>query len=180
MSNEKQIPLRYAYEVRGAADYFEEIEDVKIPAEMLKLAQHMLDNKAGDCDPTTFVDHYETVLVELFKHKQAGMPQEREPDQRRPKNVINLMDALSAASQQRRAPRRCRRPPAKSSAPERPLRDPRRGHEVRVIRVPDQTFPLGSIIQSDSSRRWFIGWGLLYDNFVSYRPPAKGRNTCPH
>jgi DNA end-binding protein Ku len=86
--------LRYAYEVRNATDYFEDIEDVKIPADMLKLAQHILDTKAGDFDPTTFVDHYETALVELLKRKQAGLPQKREPDHPQPRNVINLMDAL--------------------------------------------------------------------------------------
>jgi DNA end-binding protein Ku len=63
--------LRYAYEVRNAADYFEDIEDVKIPADMLKLAQHILDTKAGDFDPTTFVDHYETALVELLSARPA-------------------------------------------------------------------------------------------------------------
>src|SRR5690242_1455906 len=55
--------LRYPYEVRNAAEYFQDIEDVKVPAEMLKLAEHILDTKAGDFDPSTFVDRYETALL---------------------------------------------------------------------------------------------------------------------
>jgi DNA end-binding protein Ku len=39
--------LRYPYEVRKAADYFEGIKDVNIPSEMLKLAEHILGNGAG-------------------------------------------------------------------------------------------------------------------------------------
>src|SRR5215475_847531 len=86
--------LRYVYEVRNAADYFEDIQDVKIPKEMLELAQHILDTKAGDFDPATFVDHYEDALTELLKRKQAGLPQNREVEQPQPRNVVNLMDAL--------------------------------------------------------------------------------------
>jgi DNA end-binding protein Ku len=86
--------LRYAYEVRNAADYFEDIANVKTPAEMLKLAEHILDTKAGDFDPTSFVDHYEEALTDLLKRKQAGLPQKPQLEQPQPKNVINLMDAL--------------------------------------------------------------------------------------
>jgi len=57
------MTLRYPYEVRDAAAYFENIADIKVPAEMLKLAEHILDSKAGDFDPTTFVDHYEVALA---------------------------------------------------------------------------------------------------------------------
>jgi non-homologous end joining protein Ku len=39
--------LRYPYEVRQA-DYFSDIRDVKIPAETLKLAEHILDTKSAD------------------------------------------------------------------------------------------------------------------------------------
>jgi len=86
--------LRYVYEVRNAADYFEDIQDVKVPDEMLELAQHILDTKADDFNPATFVDHYEDALTELLKRKQAGLPQKREVEQPQPRNVVNLMDAL--------------------------------------------------------------------------------------
>ena len=86
--------LRYPYEVRNAADYFEGIDDVKIPAEMLKLAEHILDTKAADFDPGTFVDQYEEALVDLLKKKQAGVPPKQISTVAPERRVINLMDAL--------------------------------------------------------------------------------------
>ena len=37
------VTLRYANEVRNAAEYFDEIPDTKISKEMLQLAEHILD-----------------------------------------------------------------------------------------------------------------------------------------
>ncbi len=69
--------LHYAYEVRKAEDYFSGISDIKVPDEMLKLAEHILDTKKGDFDPTQFEDHFENALVELLKKKQAGFKPSR-------------------------------------------------------------------------------------------------------
>jgi DNA end-binding protein Ku len=87
--------LHYAYEVRKAEDYFSGIDDINVPAEMLKLAEHILDTKKGDFDPSQFEDHFENALVELLKKKQAGFkpPKASEPLEP-PRNVISLMDAL--------------------------------------------------------------------------------------
>src|ERR1700687_47577 len=86
--------LRYPYEVRDTSAYFEDITDVKVPAEMLKLAEHILDSKKGDFDPSTFVDHYETALIELLRQKQAGIQPKASPSAPPEHRVINLMDAL--------------------------------------------------------------------------------------
>jgi len=86
--------LRYAYEVRPAAEYFDEIPDMKIPKEMLQLAEHILENKTGDFDPAAFVDHYEEAVVDMLKHKQAGVPQPKQKAAASASNVVNLMDAL--------------------------------------------------------------------------------------
>ena len=43
--------LRYPYEIRESDEYFEDIEDVKVAHDMLKLAEHILDSKAADFDP---------------------------------------------------------------------------------------------------------------------------------
>jgi DNA end-binding protein Ku len=88
--------LRYPYELRGEADYFEDIPDLKLPAEMMKLAAHIVDTKAGHFDPKAFEDHYEKALVELLKSKQAGLPIETVEEKTAPR-VINLMDALKAS-----------------------------------------------------------------------------------
>jgi len=90
--------LRYAYEVRSQADFFEDIPDIKLPAEMRELAAHIIDTKAGKFDPKSFEDHYENALTELLRRKQAGRIVEpirdAEPEERK---VINLMDALRAS-----------------------------------------------------------------------------------
>jgi DNA end-binding protein Ku len=89
--------LRYAYEVREPAAYFEDIPDLKLPAEMRQLAAHILDTKASHFDPAKFADHYETALVELLRAKQAGRIVEAPKDEPAPQRVINLMDALRAS-----------------------------------------------------------------------------------
>jgi DNA end-binding protein Ku len=89
--------LRYGYEVRDPAAYFEDIPDLKLPAEMKQLAAHILDTKAAHFEPTKFADHYETALVELLRAKQAGRIVEAPKDEPAPQRVINLMDALRAS-----------------------------------------------------------------------------------
>jgi DNA end-binding protein Ku len=90
--------LRYAYEVRDKKDYFEDIPDIKLPAEMTELAMHIIDTKADHFDPQTFEDHYEKAIVELLRKKQAGRVVEpiRDAEAESPR-VINLMDALRAS-----------------------------------------------------------------------------------
>jgi DNA end-binding protein Ku len=87
--------LRYAYEVRKPEEYFDGIQDIKVPNEMLKLAEHILDTKKGNFEPAEFDDHYETALIELLRKKQAGFKPPKQKEQAAaPRNVINLMDAL--------------------------------------------------------------------------------------
>src|SRR5256712_11701132 len=57
--------LRYDYEVRDQKDYFEDIPEIKLPAEMKELAMHIIDTKADHFDPKAFEDHYEKAIVEL-------------------------------------------------------------------------------------------------------------------
>jgi len=87
------VTLRYPYEVRKEADYFEDIPDEQIPKDMLDLASHIVEMKAGHFDPSKFDDRYEDALKDLLKKKQEGRPIER-PERREPTNVVNLMDAL--------------------------------------------------------------------------------------
>jgi DNA end-binding protein Ku len=68
----RAMTLRYSYEVRKEDEYFADIPDVKVPGEMLKLAEHIVETKTADFDPTEFVDHYETAVVDLLKQKQNG------------------------------------------------------------------------------------------------------------
>jgi DNA end-binding protein Ku len=86
--------LRYPYETRDAKEYFDDIPDVKVEPDMLKLAQHILQCKATDFDPSQFVDRYEEAVVEMLKKKRAGLPVSRERALARPQNAVNLMEAL--------------------------------------------------------------------------------------
>jgi DNA end-binding protein Ku len=87
------ITLRYPYEVRKEEDYFDDIPDEKIPKDMLELASHIVETKAGHFDPSKFDDRYEDALKDLLKKKQEGKPIER-PERGEPTNVVNLMEAL--------------------------------------------------------------------------------------
>src|SRR6201747_3100516 len=62
--------LRYPYEVRDASEYFDDIQDVKITKDMLDLARHIVESKAGHFEPDKFEDHYEAALQELLDNKQ--------------------------------------------------------------------------------------------------------------
>ena len=66
--------LRYRTEVRDEDNYFDEIPDVKVPADMLDLAMHILKSKKAHFDPDKFEDRYENALIDLIKAKQAGKP----------------------------------------------------------------------------------------------------------
>jgi len=91
------MTLRYAYEVRDAGAYFDEIPDFKLPDEMRQLASHIVESKSGHFEPDKFVDHYETALVSLLKAKQAGRVIEAPKEEAAPRRVVNLMDALRAS-----------------------------------------------------------------------------------
>jgi DNA end-binding protein Ku len=117
--------LRYKNEVRDENDYFDDIPNVKVAPDMLKLATHILESKKGAFKPEKFNDRYEDALKALIKAKQQGKepPVISEP---KPSNVINLMDALRKSAKgdtkgdtsSRRAP--ARRSSAKSVSRKRP------------------------------------------------------------
>src|SRR3954470_6133244 len=73
----------HPYEVRKEDEYFDDIPEEKIPKDMLELASHIVESKAGHFEPQKFEDQYEDALKELLKKKQAGekieAPREREP-----------------------------------------------------------------------------------------------------
>src|SRR5450756_1966698 len=86
--------LRYPYELRGEEEYFDDIKNPKISKDMVELAGHILDTKAGHFDPSKFKDQYEDALKTLVKRKAAGKPVKAVEPEEKPDNVISLMDAL--------------------------------------------------------------------------------------
>ncbi|MEA2667477.1 MAG: end-binding protein Ku, partial [Chloroflexota bacterium] len=87
------VTLRYPYEVRKEAEYFDDVEDEKVPKDMLDLATHIIETKKSHFQPEKFDDQYEDALKDLLKKKQKGEKIER-PEARAPSNVVNLMEAL--------------------------------------------------------------------------------------
>jgi DNA end-binding protein Ku len=87
------VTLRYPYEVRNEHEYFDYVPEPKITKDMLDLATHIVETKTGEFDPKKFQDQYEDAVKELLKKKQAGEKIEA-PKERKPANVVNLMEAL--------------------------------------------------------------------------------------
>jgi DNA end-binding protein Ku len=90
--------LRFPYEVRAAADYFDDIPNVKLSKDMMDLARHIVETKRGHFKPQQFEDHYEHALKELIEKKAKGEKIEV-PKERPTGKVINLMDALRRSVQ---------------------------------------------------------------------------------
>jgi DNA end-binding protein Ku len=64
--------LNYDYEVRSSEEAFKDVAKVKVEAEMLDLAKHIITTKKGDFDPAKFDDRYEGALAALVKAKAEG------------------------------------------------------------------------------------------------------------
>src|SRR5476651_474207 len=64
--------LRYPYEVRSEAEYFDDIQDVKVTKDMLDLARHIVEKKSGSFEPERFEDRYESALIDLINQKRNG------------------------------------------------------------------------------------------------------------
>ena len=87
------VTLRYPYEIRKEKDYFGDLPDEKVTKEMLDLAMHIVETKAGHFHPEKFEDHHEHALRELIRKKQLGEKIEK-PKERPTAKVIDLMEAL--------------------------------------------------------------------------------------
>ena len=111
--------LRYADEVNKAAGYFRDIGNAKPDADLLEMAETLIEKKTSDFDAKEFENRYIDALKKLIAEKQKKkgrrVIQDEEPD-RAPKgsNVIDLMAALkkSLGDDKKAA---ARRPAAKRS-----------------------------------------------------------------
>ncbi|MGY4306642.1 DNA end-binding protein Ku [Bradyrhizobium sp. USDA 4369] len=86
--------LRFPYELRDEAEFFDNIKSPKITKDMVELASHILQTKAAHFDPSAFKDQYETALKALVKRKAAGKPIKLPAPAEKSGNVVSLMDAL--------------------------------------------------------------------------------------
>ena len=86
--------LRFANEVRDPAAYFGALPDIAVPKDMLTLAEHILESKAADFDPSLFRDRYEEAVVAMLKTKQAGVATSTTKPVFADRKVVDLMEAL--------------------------------------------------------------------------------------
>jgi len=114
--------LRNPNEVRGTAEYFDNIPTGKPDAEMLDLAEKLIEQKVTTFNPKDYEDRYEVAVMAMIKEKLKGhKPIIAAAPERG--NVINLMDALKAslgeakpaAKSRTKAPAAAKESPAKAS-----------------------------------------------------------------
>ena len=86
--------LRYGTEVRAEGAYFDDVPKVAVTKELLDLASHIIDTKAGTFQPEEFKDRYGDAVAALIRAKQEGSPAPAGHSAEAPSNVVNLMDAL--------------------------------------------------------------------------------------
>lgn len=87
--------LRYAYEVREAEQYFEDLpEKAEINKEQLELATQLIQQKTKSFDPRSFKDHYQEGLLEIIQAKLKGKKIATTGKTEKPENVVNIVDAL--------------------------------------------------------------------------------------
>jgi len=108
--------LRNPNEVRGTAEYFDNIPVGNPDPEMLQLAEALIQQKTTSFDPRNYEDRYEIALMNMIREKLKGhKPVIAAAPERG--NVINLMDALKASLSQAK-------PPAKSKPKAEPAAKP--------------------------------------------------------
>jgi DNA end-binding protein Ku len=112
--------LRTDDEVRKPDEIFDQISMAKPDAEMISVAEKIIERQEGPFDPSKFVDRYEQALKQLIAAKERGHKPVavEEPEDT---NVIDLMSALRASlrgkeREREAAPSKAARP-ARAHAP---------------------------------------------------------------
>lgn len=118
----RAIALRFAHELRNSSEYFTELPEVKLPSEMMKLAQHIIRSKSTDFDPVLLEDHYRSALLRILRKKQTTRGTQPATIQPSRENIVNLMDALRQSIDAERSAKPERRGAGKPAAARRGAR----------------------------------------------------------
>jgi DNA end-binding protein Ku len=90
--------LSFDYEVRPAAEAFDDLPEIKINKEMIDLAKHIIATKKGSFDIKGFDDRYEAALAEAVQAKIKGKPiKARAPVA--PTKTSDLLDTLRRSAE---------------------------------------------------------------------------------
>jgi len=125
--------LRYAEELRDAAQYFGDIKRVTIDKDQLNLAQELIKRKTAAFKPDQFTDEYEAALRAMIDAKVKHAPIPKGPAVKKPAKVINLMDALRKSVQSDAEPDK-----ASANKPNRSAK-PASGRKLSLVPVSSKT-----------------------------------------
>lgn len=114
--------LRYADEVNKAQGYFRDIPDDKPDADLLDLAEALIQKKASPFDPAEFHDRYVDALKGLIERKRKAkgakiIDDKGDEGARSGSNVVDLMAALKKSMEKPSAT-----PPKKAPAEKEPAK----------------------------------------------------------
>ena len=132
--------LRYPYEVRDAAAYFEDVPDTKIEPALMKMAEQLVESRIATFDPTKFHDRYEDAVIAMIERKKAGLPAEARRAPQKDGAIIDFAEALRKSLE-----KGGKMPPAKASPVEKSAEKPpakaKKSTKVKGSnkRVPGQT-----------------------------------------
>jgi DNA end-binding protein Ku len=88
--------LRYSHEVRDPAQYFDNIQNVRITKDILDLSKLIVEGRSGHFEPDKYENHYKNALTDPLVEEQSNRPIAPEGS-----NVINLMDALKKVAKEK-------------------------------------------------------------------------------
>jgi DNA end-binding protein Ku len=116
--------LRYADEVNKAQGYFRDIPDSEPDAELLGLAESLIEKKVAKFDPKGFHDRYVDALKDLIERKKKSKGRKIIEDKESAKdsrgsNVVDLMAALKKSLEKPGAPAKAKAPAKKAPVKKR-------------------------------------------------------------
>ena len=107
--------LYYSAEVRASDEHRAEVENIK-PGE-LQLSEQLIHSLASSFEPERYKDHYRERLEALIAAKVEGRPVARTEPERKPKQIVDITEALKQSLA------RVKKPPVREARPAaRPLR----------------------------------------------------------
>ena len=111
--------LRYPYEVRDAAAYFEDVPDTKIEPALMKMAEQLVESRIAEFDPSKFHDRYEDAVIAMIERKKAGLPAEARRAPQKDGAIIDFAEALRKSLEKggKAAPGAKAEPAAKTAKP---------------------------------------------------------------
>jgi len=110
--------LHYAEEVRSAKLFFDDLPNGKLDADLVDLAEELINRKKAKFDPTKFEDEYSIAIQRLVKkkierHGELVLEDQEDPSPDYGDNVVSLVDALKKSLSKKQAVANDEEPAAK-------------------------------------------------------------------